>query len=102
MLKPPFNVMSKGAYSDRRCWSAFLAKIRFGGYSLDLPRNRAVRIGIGILLILGGIVGFLPVLGFWMLPLGLALLAQDVPVMRGPFARVIASVNRKLATKSPN
>ena len=66
------------------------------------PAVAPYRIPVGVALTAGGVLGFLPVLGFWMLPLGLALLAQDVPVMRGPFARVIASVNRKLATKSPN
>jgi len=31
----------------------------------------------GIVLILGGILGFLPVLGFWMIPLGLLVLSAD-------------------------
>jgi hypothetical protein len=59
-----------------------LAKIRFGSRSVDLPRNRAVRIGIGVALVLGGLVGFLPVLGFWMVPLGFIILATDVPPIR--------------------
>lgn len=37
---------------------------------------------MGVLLILGGVLGFLPVLGFWMIPLGLALLATDIPPLR--------------------
>lgn len=37
---------------------------------------------LGILLILAGMVGFLPVLGFWMIPLGVALLATDIPPLR--------------------
>lgn len=40
------------------------------------PVLRAV---LGLLLIGMGVLGFLPVLGFWMIPLGLALLATDVP-----------------------
>ncbi len=36
-----------------------------------------VRIAVALLLILGGIFSFLPVLGLWMLPLGLMLVAQD-------------------------
>jgi hypothetical protein len=59
-----------------------LAKIRVGPYSMDLPRNRAVRIAIGVALILGGLVGFLPVLGFWMVPAGFLVLATDIPVIR--------------------
>ena len=30
----------------------------------------------------GGTLGFLPVLGFWMIPLGLLVLSQDLPVVR--------------------
>jgi hypothetical protein len=33
-------------------------------------------------LVVGGALGFLPVVGFWMLPLGLLVLAQDVPRVR--------------------
>ena len=32
-----------------------------------------------LLLMVGGVFGFLPVLGFWMLPLGLAFIALDIP-----------------------
>lgn len=45
------------------------------------PGSR-VRLPVAVLLILGGLVGFLPVLGFWMLPLGLLLLAIDLPALR--------------------
>ena len=37
---------------------------------------------VGILLILGGMLGFLPVLGFWMIPLGVAVILLDVAVIR--------------------
>ena len=37
---------------------------------------------LGLLLMLLGTLGFLPVLGFWMIPLGLALLATDIPPFR--------------------
>lgn len=36
----------------------------------------------GVLIMLAGMLGFLPVLGFWMIPLGLALLATDIPFLR--------------------
>jgi len=41
----------------------------------------------------------MPILGFWMVPLGLAVMAQDVPVMRQPTARLVRAINRKLPTK---
>ena len=43
---------------------------------------RWVRLSVGILLVLGGILGFLPVLGFWMIPLGLLILSYDLPMVR--------------------
>jgi hypothetical protein len=65
------------------------------------PRAMWTRLIIAILLIVGGILGIvLPVLGFWMVPLGLALLAIDVPILRGPFARLLAFINRKLASQA--
>jgi hypothetical protein len=41
-----------------------------------------VRLFLGIPLILGGFLGFLPILGFWMVPLGAVLVALDVPPLR--------------------
>ena len=38
-----------------------------------------VRAILGIIFIALGLVGFLPIIGFWMIPLGLALLATDFP-----------------------
>lgn len=37
---------------------------------------------LGALLIAGGVFGFLPILGFWMIPLGAALIALDIPPLR--------------------
>ena len=36
----------------------------------------------GLLLMAGGVFGFLPVLGFWMIPAGLAFIALDIPPLR--------------------
>jgi hypothetical protein len=54
-------------------------------WARDLPKT--VRIATGVLLVLGGFVGFLPVLGFWMIPAGLVVLAIDVPFLRPYVAR---------------
>jgi len=48
-----------------------------------------VRLVAGLLLMLGGVFGFLPVIGFWMLPLGAAVAALDiVPLWRWLRARL--------------
>ncbi len=51
------------------------------------PSRIWLRVGAAILFILGGIFSILPVLGLWMLPLGLALLAQDVPGLKVPLEK---------------
>lgn len=56
--------------------------IRLGKYRLALPGSWIVRVLIGLVLILGGFLGFLPVLGFWMVPLGLMVLSIDLPFAR--------------------
>ncbi|MBR1150518.1 hypothetical protein JQ575_07715 [Bradyrhizobium sp. JYMT SZCCT0428] len=62
---------------------------------LRKPSSRYVRIPIAILLILGGIFSILPVLGLWMLPLGLLLFAQDVPFLQPPMAKLLGWIERK-------
>ena len=59
-----------------------MARLRLGKYSFDLPRSRILRIGLGIVLIFGGLLGFLPVLGFWMIPVGLLVLSYEFAVVR--------------------
>jgi len=66
-----------------------------------IPQSMWMRWVVATLLIVGGILGVvLPVIGFWMVPLGLALLAIDVPFLRGPFARLLAFLNHKLASQA--
>jgi hypothetical protein len=62
---------------------------------LGMPSSFAIRLVIAILLILGGIFSFLPVLGLWMLPLGLLLIAQDVPLVQEPLVAAFAWVEAK-------
>lgn len=59
------------------------------------PSSRWVRIPSGALLIVGGVLSFLPVLGIWMLPLGLALLAEDVPALRSSRSKVFDWIERR-------
>src|SRR6185437_3050620 len=57
---------------------------------LRRPSARWVRIPAGVLLIVGSVFSILPVLGLWMLPLGLVLLAEDVKPLRRGMDRVLA------------
>lgn len=59
------------------------------------PSSRLVRIPLALLLIVGGILSFLPILGIWMLPLGLLLIAQDIPVLQPPLADALGWIERK-------
>lgn len=36
---------------------------------------------LGLMLIVGGLFGFLPILGFWMIPLGLVFIALDIAAL---------------------
>jgi len=71
------------ALPARRDQVARLPKVRIGRFSLELPRNRFVRVALGVTLVFAGAVfGFLPILGYWMVPLGLLVLASDSAVIR--------------------
>lgn len=48
------------------------------------------RLPIGLVVMTAGVFGFLPVLGFWMIPLGIAIAAMDV----GPLLRYVTGRRR--------
>jgi hypothetical protein len=62
---------------------------------LRKPSSFAVRLLIALLLILGGFFSFLPILGLWMLPLGLLFIAQDVPILQKPLVSALAWIEAK-------
>jgi len=57
-------------------------RIRFAGRSIRLPRSKFKRIMLGSGLVLGGLLSFLPILGLWMLPLGIMVLSVDFHALR--------------------
>jgi hypothetical protein len=65
-------------------WLAWLRK----------PSSRLVRIPLGALLVIASVFSILPVLGLWMLPLGLLLLAIDIPFLQRPLSRVLVWAER--------
>lgn len=48
----------------------------------NLPQTRLGRTLLGIVFVFGGLFSFLPVLGIWMLPLGLVILSVDWAFVR--------------------
>ena len=92
--KPDFNEELNRLLHHVPTWARHIIK------SVNRPDAAWLRISLAIGLMIGGVFGFLPVLGFWMLPLGLALLAMDLPFLRGPLTRLMAFINRKLAAQA--
>lgn len=59
------------------------------------PRSRKIRIPLGLLFIAASFLWFLPVLGLELLPIGLLLIAQDVPFLRKPVGKMMLWLERK-------
>ncbi len=59
-----------------------MSSLTFAGRRISLPSSRLARIALGVALLIGGMLGFLPILGFWMIPLGLVVLSVDIPWVR--------------------
>ena len=57
-------------------------RISIFGRELPMPRSKLLRVLIGIALVVLGIFGFLPILGFWMIPLGLLVLSYEFHAVR--------------------
>lgn len=59
-----------------------MAFVRVGHTKIRVPGSPLVRQTLGVGLLIGGVLGFLPVLGFWMIPLGFGVLSVDNPSVR--------------------
>ena len=57
-------------------------KLRFGRHTIRLPRSKFQRVALGVGLLVGGMLWFLPILGLWMLPLGIMVLSIDFHPLR--------------------
>src|SRR3954451_19442408 len=62
---------------------------------LRSPAARWVRVPLGLLFILGSFLFILPIFGLWMLPVGLLLLAEDVPALRRLRTRILDWTERR-------
>ncbi len=59
-----------------------MAKVNFAGYKMNVPGHPLLRVVLGVLLIICGLLGVLPIVGFWMVPLGVVVLSVDLPPVR--------------------
>lgn len=59
-------------------------------YRKLLTAPRVARVAVGLALVAGGLFGFLPVLGFWMIPLGLVVILFEMPWIRHLWRRTRA------------
>ncbi|SFK55755.1 Putative transmembrane protein (PGPGW) [Mesorhizobium albiziae] len=74
--------------------------IHIFGRRFQMPRSRVLRVLIGVLLIILGILGFLPVLGFWMIPLGLLVLSYEFHLVRRLRRRTLVWWERRQRAKA--
>ncbi|CUH67696.1 hypothetical protein TG4357_03156 [Thalassovita gelatinovora] len=54
-----------------------------------------LRLLVGLVLMVAGVFGFLPVIGFWMFPLGVAIAAMDVMPGWRALRRRVRGKNKK-------
>ncbi|SMP12804.1 hypothetical protein [Shimia sagamensis] len=63
-------------------------KIRRAKAWVRLKVPPGMRFLLGVTLMVFGVFGFLPVLGFWMLPLGVAVAAMDIKWIKSKLAKM--------------
>jgi hypothetical protein len=97
LRRDPVSVDHKAELDRHFAWFEAKLSPRPAGFVrwLRRPSSRLVRIPLAILLVVGGVFSFLPILGLWMLPLGLLLIAQDVPFLQKPLAEMLGWIERK-------
>jgi len=71
------------------------ARLRDMVTKLRDPSQRWQRFAVSILLMLGGLLAFLPILGFWMLPVGLLLIIEDVPALRRTLDAILDWIEKR-------
>ena len=94
--------MENTILATERAWDARVAhllaklpgRIQSGVGWLREPPRRWLRLGAAVLLILGGFLAVLPIFGLWMLPLGLALMSDDIPWLKVPLEKLARGIER--------
>ena len=94
--------MDNTIVATERAWDASVAHVltklpdrgRHAVEWLRVPDRRWLRLGTFLLLVLGGFLSVLPVFGLWMLPLGLALMSDDIPWLKVPLEKASRGAER--------
>lgn len=94
--------MDNSIAATERAWDARVAhlltklpvRLRSAVEWLREPSRRWLRMGAAVLLMLGGFLSVLPVFGLWMLPLGLALMSDDIPWLKVPLEKLSRGIER--------
>ena len=94
--------MQENAAAIARAWDARVARLLTklpdrGRHALEwlrVPERRWLRMAAALALILGGFLSILPIFGLWMLPLGLALMSDDIPWLKVPMEKLARGVER--------
>lgn len=87
---------------QRRLERQFSAIVRASptiGAAIIRFRDRSsifLRLILAIILIIGGLLAFLPILNIWMIPVGILLLATDMPFLRPIVSMTIIRLRRYL------
>ena len=79
-----------------------LRHIKFVGFNVRVPAHPVLRMGLGVILVFCGFLGFLPILGFWMLPLGLVILSIDFATVRKLRRKISVRLGRWMLRRWPN
>ncbi len=79
-----------------------MPRINVLGYLIGVPRNPLLRVLLGTGMVVGGLLGFLPILGYWMVPVGLAILAIDFPPVRRLHRRMTVRFGNWLHRRWPS
>jgi hypothetical protein len=88
--------------ATKRAWDARIAhvltklpdRMRTRVEWLREPSRRWLRLGAAAVLVFGSFLAILPIFGLWMLPLGLALMSDDIPWLKVPLEKVLRGIER--------
>lgn len=75
--------------------------VKIGKYRMRVPNHPVARIVLGVLLVILGCFGFLPILGFWMIPVGLIILSVDFSSVRRKRRAFFVWLGVKLSRRWP-